>query len=1030
MAEGVLFDIIGKLIGKLGSMVAENWRMKDDLERLTENMTDIKAVVLDAEEQQGTNHQLQVWLDKLKDALDDADNLLDDFSTQDKKHEVMTNDCNCIKEVCLFFSSLLFSFQMAPRVRDIGKRLEALNVDRKSFKLTSRSLEERVVKKRETHSLIRKGNVIGREKEKKDLVELLLNTDVNMKENVAIISIVGIGGLGKTALAQLLFNDEAVQGHFELKMWVCVSDVFDVKNIAKQIIQSNTNEMERVQQELRKKIDGRKYLLVLDDIWNENRETWRGLMTLLMGGAKGSKIIVTTRSKKVAKITGTSSPFFLKGLDEEQDWKLFSESAFGNEKEPENQTLVSIGKDIVKKCSGVPLSIRTVGGLMYSMETENDWLNFKDKDLIKIDEHGSNGILQIIKLSYDHLPMHLKRCFAFCSLFPKDCQIERIKLIRLWVANGFVQSSNESMCLEDVGNEYFMNLVDRSFFQELRRSIFDDILDCKMHDLMHDMATFVSRNNCLIVKENGQRIDRRTQHLSFGFPLGSLWHIPTSLLKANKLRTLLLPQHVYENFYSVVVSLDESACNFILSSLEQLRVLDLSHLHIKMLSSCFDTLKHLRYLDLSFNKQIEVLPMSITKLYNLQTLLLEGCSTLRELPNNLWKLTSLQHLELEGCENLNFMPRGIGQLSNLETLSLFVLDKKFKQSGGPSELKGLNCLRGSLEIKGLECLRDNPSEVEEMDLMGKSNLKNLTLTWDNEDVADNDNLDEDYLILQGLLHHNINFLSIQGFGGVSISSTINPFKNLFCMSLVDCMRLQYLPPLHLLLHVKIIILSDLPCLEWINDNSTNDNSSTFFPSLQRIFLENLDNLKGWCRCSEEGKPIDCCHRLKSVERFTIINCPNLISFPPHNDIDLVSLNEVNEKILHQAIYDSNKVQSLEIKTLYGLKSLSKILQHLSALRELSISNCEELDPCNDEEGCYSMQWKHLTNLCWLKFDSIPKMEFLPDGLQHITTLRNLNIRNCHNLRCIPKWITSLRWYEIRRCPNVTSLPEGVKVLEK
>ncbi|KAL2326155.1 hypothetical protein Fmac_025213 [Flemingia macrophylla] len=550
-------------------MVAENWHMRDDLERLTENMTDIKAVVLDAEEQQSTNHQLQVWLHRLRDALDDADNLLDDFSTEDKKLQVITKDKKA-KKVRIFFSSsnpLLFTFKMTQRVKDIGKRLEALNVDRGIFKLTNRNLEERVVKYRETHSFICEEDVIGREKEKNHLLELLLSTDVDIKENVSVVSIVGIGGLGKTALAQLLYNDKAIDFHFELKMWVCVSDDFDVKTIAKKILESKTNdEMDRVQQELRKKIEGRRYLLVLDDIWNEDREHWLKLMTLLMDGAKGSKIIITTRSEKVAKISGSSSPFLLKGLDEEQAWKLFTKLAFENGKEPHNQKLASIGKDILKKCSGVPLAIRSVGSLMYSMETENDWLNFKDKDLVKIYEEGGDTILKLIKLSYDHLPIHLKRCFIFCSLFPKDYEIDKKVLIRLWVAEGFVQSSHQRTCLEHVGNEYFMNLVNRSFFQDLEKNIYGDIDSCKMHDIMHDMAKLVSGNDCVIINEQGQNIDKRTRHLS----LDSSLQVPSSLREAAKLRTFLLQNH--RKLPLGISSRGMSDCYLIISSLDQLRV--------------------------------------------------------------------------------------------------------------------------------------------------------------------------------------------------------------------------------------------------------------------------------------------------------------------------------------------------------------------------------------------------------------------------------------------------------------------------
>ncbi|KAK2432950.1 putative disease resistance protein RGA1 [Trifolium repens] len=1021
MAEVLLFNMIEKLIGKLGSVVVESWNMRADLEKLVENMSEIKAVVLDAEEQQSTNnHQVQLWLEKLKDTLDDADDLLDDFNTEELRRQVMTNHKKA-KKVRIFFSSsnqLLFSFKMVGKLKELGTRIEALNVDKRIFNFTNRTPDRRVLKQRETHSFVREEEVIGREKEKKELLELLFNTSINVKENVSVISVIGVGGLGKTALAQLVYGDKEVQQHFELKKWVCVSEDFNVKDIAAKIIKPNTNvEMDEVQLELRKKVEGKRYLLVLDDIWNEDRDHWLRLMTLLKDGAKGSKIIITTRSEKVAKISGSSSIFFLKGLDEKQSWRLFSQLAFENEKELENENLVSTGKEIVKKCSGVPLAIRIIGSLMFTME---DWSTFKNKDLVKIDEQCDNKIFQLIKLSYDHLPIHLKKCFAFCSLFPKDFLIEKQMLIRLWIAQGLVQSSDENISLEDIGDKYCMDFVHKSLFQNITKGkIFDDV-HFQMHDIVHDLASLISRSDYLLVSEKEQHVDKKTRHVSFGFKLDSSWQVPTSLLNAYKLTTFLLPLHTSwpPPGFNEMSTIEVSACNSILSSFRRFRVLYLNYTESMKIPSCIGRMKHLRYLDLSFSHKVEELPRSVTELVNLETLLLNGCRRLRELPKDLWKLVSLRHLELDGCSSLTCMPHGIGKMTNLQTLTRFVLDTTSKDSAGASELMGLNNLRGGLQIKGLECLRHCPTEANHLNLMGKPHLHRLMLAWNSEIVGDvNDSEKDDIILHEIVLHSNIKLLDITGFGGVTMSSLVKLSTNLDVLRLYNCTRLQYLELAQL--DVKCISMFRLPSLEWIvNDNNNGDNSSPFCASLKEISLFKLPNLKGWCRCSEEQMSKGCCHQFKSLDRLYIDGCSDLISIPQHKDIKKIDLMQVTAKVLEQAVTHSN-VEFLLIWDLLNLISLSGLLQHLTRVSELSIGECMEFDPCNDEEdGCYSMKWKELTNLKVLTFEGIPKMKYLPEGLQHITTLQTLRIIDCVNLTSIPEWATSLQVLDIKGCPKI------------
>ncbi|KAJ7949203.1 Disease resistance protein [Quillaja saponaria] len=220
----------------------------------------IKAVLLEAEEKQATNAGVRDWVEKLKDTALDAGDLLDEFSTEALHREVMTQDKKG-KKVRIFFSKSnqpAYGHKMNHKLRKIRERLDDINNDKNKFGLIEhRSPDHALVVKKErkqAHSFIREEDVIGREKEKekKAIIELLKKT--SRKENVSVVLIVGIGGLGKTAPTRLVYNDKIIQDHFELKMWVCVSDDFDVQSIVAKILGCPPHtEMEQLQQFLREK---------------------------------------------------------------------------------------------------------------------------------------------------------------------------------------------------------------------------------------------------------------------------------------------------------------------------------------------------------------------------------------------------------------------------------------------------------------------------------------------------------------------------------------------------------------------------------------------------------------------------------------------------------------------------------------------------------------------------------------------------------------------------------------------------------
>ncbi|KAG4123591.1 hypothetical protein ERO13_D11G335350v2 [Gossypium hirsutum] len=640
MAEAIAFDLALELITKLSSCALSQvglwWNLKHDIHDLKRTVCQIKAVLLDAEEKSVTDNLVKVWLEELKYVLYDADDLLDDFSTEALRKDVSGGN-KLAKEVRLFFSTsnqFAYGLKMGRKMKAIKARLTSIEREANTFGFIPRDrpAETSFMTKRrqQTHSFEREDDIIGRDDDKAALLKLVL--EFQSEENVYIIPIVGFGGLGKTALAQLVYNQEMVKNHFDLTMFACVSDDFDVKVIVANIIKSVTHqapdqnlEMDQLQKQLRDKIDGKKYLLVLDDIWNEDPEKWSRLKKLLMGGAKGSRIIVTTRSLRVAEITNKcqSHVLKLKGLSDDDAWSLFKRIAFEQGyADSTNSAFVEVGRQISERCGGVPLAIRTIAGTLSLKKTANEWYSFKENELAKISQIEGE-LLPILKLSYDHLPSYLKHCFAYCQLYPKDYRIEVQALVQFWIAQGFIKQLNQSQSVEEIGFGYFKDLVERSFFQEVGERYSWEGLTCKMHDLMHDLAESVAGMESSIVDSNkiASDVGEKCRHISIKPSL-----IP--LFKGKKLRTLL--QYPNNDF----PKLSEETWDFVIANCRCLRVLDLQCLGIQMISPSIYKLKHLRYLDLSYNLCLKILPKSICKIQNLLALKLDQCHRLQELPKN------------------------------------------------------------------------------------------------------------------------------------------------------------------------------------------------------------------------------------------------------------------------------------------------------------------------------------------------------------------------------------------------------------
>ncbi|XP_023882414.2 putative disease resistance protein RGA1 [Quercus suber] len=1084
MADLLLSALVSTVVENLSTSALKEfglaWGLGAELDKLKSTMSTIKSVLKDAEEKQWNSEAIRDWLGKLKDGARDADNVLDEFATEALIRKV-EREKGATGQVSSFFSlpnRLLFRMKMAHKLKNVRDRLDAIARERSDFHLSEGVMNTEVVdvQRRKTCSLVNESVIYGRDEEKEKIIDVLLTNVSDDQDNLAIYAVWGMGGLGKTTLAQLVYNDEKVEKHFELRIWVCVSDDFQIIRLVRAIIESIDcnasipSELDPLQKQLQEKLRGRKFLLVLDDVWNENQEEWDRLKHVLMCGAKGSMLIVTTRIEKIALMMATVLPIHHIGcLSEDESWSLFKGRAFGLERVEERSELESIGKEIVKKCGGVPLAINALGSLVYSKRTKSEWLIVKESQIWNLPK-SENFILPALMLSYHHLSPHLRQCFAYCCVFPKDHELEMDMLIQLWMANGFIPSKGPSE-LYDFGVDIFNELVRRSFFQDVKKRN-PSYITCKMHDLMHDLAQSIMRHEC-IAGESGKamKVEGKIFHMFFGMTLSQDISLNEDLCKVRSLRSCL------------GASGRRASLPFFLKQ-KYLRVLNFKFM-IQEVPRSINNLKHLRYLDMS-ESFTKVLPKSTTCLLNLQTLKLENCLYLCELPEGMKHMKSLMYLGIAGCDSLTRMPKGMGQLTCLQSLSFFIVGNK--NGYHVSELKGLN-LRNKLTIKELDNVK-NSEEAKSANLIGKKNLHSLSLVWQSDKKSHVPDHVED--VLDGLQpHSNLKELSICNYHGSKIPTWIqnSVLCNLVEISLNYWERCEHLPPLGKLPFLKVLNITGWHAVKYIG-NEFHGDSAISFPSLKEFGLYNMRDLEKW-RTMTGGENFPCLSTLDIMDCLKLVEIPSIPSITRltmrrnnamlvRSVMNLTSLSsllidDMDElTILPDGLLQNHKMlEKLEIYRMPNLKSLTNQLDNLSALNQFYLNWCDKIEslpeglqnlhslrelyigqcnnllslPMNVLQGLSSLQRlsirrcnkfcplsegiQYLIALEDLNIDSCPKLISLPEGIQHLTALRHLQIRSCEDLSSLPKQIgclTSLSYLDIGNCPNLMSIPDELQNL--
>ncbi|KAG4950195.1 hypothetical protein AAZX31_15G217700 [Glycine max] len=479
VADAFVSNFVQMTIDSLASRFKDYFRgrklNKELLSKMKVKLQAIDVLADDAELKQFRDARVRDWLFKAKDVLFEAEDLLEEIDYELPKCQVEAESQPILNKVSNFFKpSSLSSFgkEIESRMEQILKDLDDLESQSGYLGLTRTSgvgvgsgSGSIVLEKLPSASSVVESDIYGRDDDKK-LIFHWITSDTD--EKLSILSIVGMGGLGKTTLAQLVYNDPRIVSKFDVKAWICVSEEFDVFNVSRAILDTITDStdhgrvLEIVQRRLKEKLADKKFLLVLDDVWNVSRPKWEAVQNALVCGAQGSKILVTTRSQKVAS-TMRSEQYHLQELQEDYCWKLSATHAFGGGNPQLNPECNEIGMKIVEKCRGLPLALKSMGSLLHNKSFVSDWENILKSEMWEIED---SEIVPALALSYHHLPPHLKTCFAYCALFPKDYEFDKECLIQLWMAENFLKCHQGSKSPEEVGQQYFNDLLSRSFFQQ------------------------------------------------------------------------------------------------------------------------------------------------------------------------------------------------------------------------------------------------------------------------------------------------------------------------------------------------------------------------------------------------------------------------------------------------------------------------------------------------------------------------------------------------------------------------------------
>ncbi|XP_055802670.1 putative late blight resistance protein homolog R1A-3 [Solanum dulcamara] len=704
-----------------------------------------------------------------------------------------------------------------------------------------------------------------------DDLKIIVKRLTGPPSDLDIVTISGMGGIGKTTLAKKAYDHLTIRYHFDILAWVTISHEFRCRNvflealrcISKQTDIVNTKDYDKMDDNeladlVQKKLKGPRYLVVVDDIWS--RDVWDSLRGIFPDCNNRSRVLLTTRETEVAMYANTRSPHEMSLLSSENGWRLLCDKVFGP-KHDHPPELEEIGKEIVEKCQGLPLTISVIAGHLSKMaRTLEDWKNVT-RNLSEIIASHPDKCLGVLGLSYHHLPNRLKACFLSMSSFPEDFQVDTRRLIHLWIAEGFIRTFGNGKCLEEVAMDYLKDLISRNLIQVRKRRFNGEIKACAMHDLLREfclieaeMAKFmhVERTHPSLPrqKHNVCRFSFQTKFYSVDDCCKLLPPISRSIYLFSHLDLPFSPcinllglfpiyrrDPIILEFFSRFILLRRlpiyhRIIHEFFSRFNLLRVLVIFN-NVLMLESfplVITKLFHLRYLQVRFDGDI---PESISELQNLQTLICSGNSSYRTLPENIWMMKKLRYISLSRRATYLPSPRRESILNkhvgmpNLEELSGLCYTSCTKEvfSGIPN-LKRLIIHLPFFSFK-------NFPNYWLMDLSSLRKLEAFKFCWD---------FNLFYPIKSFVLPTSLKRLTLAKFlyfPWEDILSTVIMLPNLEELKLKHCIAKDFvwrLSDKDKFKSLKLLLLSNTNLKRW---EASSDN----FPNLKRLVLKDCYRLQ-------------------------------------------------------------------------------------------------------------------------------------------------------------------------------------------